>query len=162
LEITWGDFIDQDNWFFVPDPDGVGYKAEYLVLRSEDRTVKINLWMKPDLRAGDAPMPHNHPWPFTAYVLMGGYTESRYEVVDGKVTTTTEEHRAGDKNHVPLDLFHEVTEIHDPGRTLTLMVCGRGNKGQWGYIDPNTGEFRPNQPDPTFLERAREINPRMQ
>jgi hypothetical protein len=49
----------------------------------------------------------------------------------------------------------------EPGRTLTLMVCGRGNKGQWGYIDPDTGEYRDNEPDPTFLERAKRINPRM-
>jgi hypothetical protein len=160
-KITWESFIDQNNWLLVPDPDGFGYKAEYKVLQSANRTIKINLWMSPDLRAGDAPMPHNHPWPFTAYVLMGGYKESRYKVVDGNVITTTEVHRAGDENDVPIDLFHEVTEIHEPGRTLTLMVCGEGIQGEWGYIDPETGEFRPNQPDPSFKMHLRERNPRL-
>jgi hypothetical protein len=107
-------------------------------------------------------MPHGHPWDFTAYVLMGGYTEDRYQVVDGKVLTEKATHRAGDKNNVPIDLFHEVTEILEPGRTLTLMICGEGTQGQWGYINPETGEFRLNQSDPSFMERARLINPCMQ
>ncbi|MET9779119.1 hypothetical protein ABZ023_33555 [Streptomyces sp. NPDC006367] len=159
--VTWGSFTDEQNWTLVPGPDGAGYKAEYLVRGEKERTVKINLWFSPDLRDGEAPKPHNHPWEFTAFILLGGYTENRYEVVDGRVEKTTQVHKAGEQNHLPLRTFHEVTQIAEPGRTLTLMVCGAGCKGAWGYIDPETGEFEENQPDPGFRTHLQALNPRL-
>lgn len=160
-KLTWETFADENSWLLVPDPDGAGYKAELVLRRDKDHTVKINLWMSPDLRAGAEPQPHNHPWEFSAYVLMGGYTEQRYRVVDGAVRTETQEHERGGHNHVPLDVYHEVTKIHDPGKTLTLMVCGQGRKGEWGYLNLTSGKFEKNQPDPTFKERMVALNPRM-
>ncbi|MGW2998703.1 hypothetical protein [Streptomyces sp. NPDC001155] len=159
--LTWDSFTNEQNWTLIPDPDGVGYKAEYLLRREAETTIKINLWFRPDLRDGEKPKPHNHPWPFTAHILLGGYTEQRYEVVDGKVTSTTQSHRVGEQNDVPLEIFHEVTAITEPGRTLTLMVCGAGRKGEWGYIDPESGEFEANRPDPGFRARLVAINPRL-
>ena len=159
--LTWDSFTDEQNWTLVPDPDGSGYKAEYLVRREEERTVKINVWFSPDLRDGEAPKPHNHPWEFTAFILLGGYTEDRYEVVDGNVNKSTQEHKAGEQNHLPLTTFHEVTQISEPGRTLTLMVCGAGREGAWGYLDPVTGEFEENRSDPGFGRRLEDLNPRL-
>ena len=159
---TWERFTDENNWTLIPDPDSDGYKAEFLVQRTPGRMLKINVWFKPDLRDGQRPRPHNHPWEFTAFILMGGYTEQRYEVVDGKVKTTTQVHQAGEQNHLPLSTFHEVTEIlSEPGKTLTLMVCGEGRTGDWGYIDPETGEFEVNQPDLGFRARLEDLNPRL-
>lgn len=162
--LTWEVFTSEDGWTLVPNPDGVGYKAELVLRRSPDVTIKVNLWMRTDLRAGQEPQPHGHPWPFTAHVLLGGYDEQRYELVDGKVSTTTMTHSAGGANHLPLHVFHEVTDIHEPGRTVTLMICGKGTKGDWGYLDPVTGTITANQdmPDPTFKQRMVAINPRMQ
>ncbi|EST27415.1 hypothetical protein [Streptomyces roseochromogenus] len=159
--LTWDRFTSESNWTLIPDLDGVGYKAELLLRREAECTAKINLWLGPDLRDGAAPKPHNHPWEFTAFILLGGYTEQRYEVVDGQVTSTTQVHQAGGQNHLPLTTFHEVTAIAEPGRTLTLMVCGAGRKGEWGYIDPESGEFEANQPDPGFRARLVAINPRL-
>lgn len=67
----------------------------------------------------------------------------------------------GGQNHLSLDVFHEVTQIHSPGRTLTLMVCGAGRKGDWGNLNPETGAFEPNRPDPSFRDRLKALNPRM-
>ncbi|MDQ0604285.1 hypothetical protein QF037_008630 [Streptomyces canus] len=159
--LTWEDFTSEDRWLLVPDPDGLGYKAELVLRREEDRTVKVNLWMAPDLRDGAKPQPHNHPWEFTAHILAGGYTEQRYELVDGQVVTETRVHEAGGTNHMPLSSFHEVTHIQVPGRTLTLMVCGAGRQGAWEYLDPDTGEVEPNRPDPGFREGLAALNPRM-
>ncbi|KUN02094.1 hypothetical protein AQI95_28875 [Streptomyces yokosukanensis] len=162
--LTWARFTSEDAWTLVPDPDGFGYKAELVLRRSADVTIKVNLWRGPDLRDGERPTPHGHPWPFTAHVLLGGYDEQRYGLLDGKVSTTTMTHRAGGANHLPLHVFHEVTRIHEPGRTVTLMICGKGTKGDWGYLDPETGTITPNQDvsGPTFRQRMVAINPRMQ
>lgn len=160
--LTWEQFIDDANWFLVPDPDGFGYKGEYVVLRTAERTIKLNRWMGPDLRSGQQPMPHNHPWElFVADILLGGYTEERYEVVDGEVRNSTSSHREGGVNSIPKGVYHEVVSI-DPG-TLTMMDCGLGTKGDWGYIDPRTGLYTHNSdaPDPTFMDRAKALNPRL-
>lgn len=159
--LTWEEFTSEDRWLLVPDSEGMGYKAESVLRRETGRTVKVNLWMAPDLRDGERPRPHNHPWEFTAHVLAGGYTEQRYELVDGRVVTETRTHEAGGTNTVPLSSYHEVTHIQAPGRTLTLMVCGAGRKGEWGYLDPATGELEPNQPEPGFRERLAALNPRL-
>lgn len=160
-KLTWETFTDEYSWLLIPAPDGTGYKAELVLRQEEALTIKVNLWMSPDLRAGGTPRPHSHPWKFTAHVLMGGYTEQRYEALNGKVHAETQIHRAGGQNHVPLSVFHEVTEIHAPARTLTLMICGQGRKGDWGYLDVETGAFEANQPDPTFKARLQALNPRM-
>jgi hypothetical protein len=160
--LTWGQFTDDGNWFLVPDPDGFGYKGEYVALRTADHTVKINRWMGPDLRSGQQPMPHNHPWvEFTANILAGGYTEDRYEVVGGEVRRNIASHRESDTNVIARDTYHEVVDIDK--RTLTIMDCGLGVKGDWGYIDPRTGLYIPNTDvaDPTFMDRAKALNPRL-
>jgi hypothetical protein len=160
--LSWERFTTRESWILNPDvnhPDEPFYKAELVVLDGPPwtRTVKINVWRAPDLRRDGAPMPHNHPWPFKANVLMGGYQEDRYEVSGGPVEMT---HRAGDTNEIPLDLFHEVTNVLDPGRTLTLMVCGRSmGIGSWGHLDPDTGQYTPNTPDPQFMALLRDRNP---
>lgn len=159
--LTWEMFTGANSWTLIPDPDGFGYKAECVLRREPTRTVKINLWMGPDLRDGQAPRPHNHPWEFTAHVLLGGYTEQRYELAGKAVKSTAETHLVGGQNHVPLSTFHEVTEIAEPGRTLTLMLCGEGTHGDWGYLDPETGKVTVNVADPGFQARLAQLNPRM-
>lgn len=70
------------------------------------------------------------------------------------------EHRAGSVNDVPRSDDHEVAEIHEPGRTLTLMVCGRGDKGAWGYLDTSSGVHTPAVPDPDFKAKLRHSSTR--
>lgn len=163
--LTWERFTQRESWCLVPDaqrPDEPFYKAALVVLDQAPwtRTVKVNVWRAPDLRKDGAPMPHSHPWPFNAYVLMGGYEEDRYDVSGGHVEMTGRQHGAGDTNAIPLDLFHEVTIVLVPGRTLTLMVCVKSRR-EWGYLDPDTGEYTRNTPDPQFMALLRDRNPHM-
>jgi hypothetical protein len=81
---------------------------------------------------GDAPAPHSHPWDFAAHVLLGGYSEDRY-TPDGDSVRADRgvEHVVGGVNSVGREVYHEVTEIHAPGATLSLMVCGRRERGRW-------------------------------
>jgi hypothetical protein len=163
-ELTWEQFTSDENWFLVPGPDGFGYKGEYVVTMTQERTIKLNRWMAPDLRKGQTPQPHNHPWQqFDGHILLGGYTEDRYERADDGVHKTTVTHRQGSINTLLQPTFHEVTEIESG--TLTMMLCAEGVRGAWGYIDPNTGEFRHNKHprviDPTFKDHAKALNPRL-
>lgn len=146
--LTWAEFTTRERWLLVPDanrPELPWYKAEYAVLRTPERTVKVNVWTEPDRRKGDKPAPHSHTWPILAHVLRGSYSEDRYTLAGGAVQTETRQHVAGGINAVPLACWHEVTEV-EPG-TLTLMVCGKAGPG-WGYLDPDTGKRTPSEDDP--------------
>jgi len=155
-DFTWERFIARESWRLIPDvehPDEPFFKAEFNIKngRPYHQTVKLNLWRSPDLRRDGAPMPHNHPWPFTGHVLLGGYREDRYEVqhsrnrilvdpyqqweVGGMELTQGVLHEAGQHNGIDLTTFHEVTEILDPGRTLSLMDCDLGRKDGWGHLE---------------------------
>ncbi|WP_367132837.1 MULTISPECIES: hypothetical protein [Streptomyces] len=158
--LTWEQFTDPNGWTLVPDDRGDAYKAELVLLSRVESTIKINLWSLPDRRGGERARPHNHPWAFRSYVLLGGYDEDRYTLEGGRVVPELSvSHTSGSVNHVAPEVYHDVTAIHDPHRTLTLMVCGPGRKGQWGYLDTDTGEHVATQPDPGFLERLRALNP---
>lgn len=160
--LTWEKFTTAAAWTLIPDDRGELSKAEITLIRSIERTVRLNIWFRPDLRGGDRPMPHNHPWrAFTGHVLLGGYSENRYRrdesgdvLADLGVT-----HRAPAANTVHHDTYHEVTEIHEPGHTLSLMVCGRGQRGDWGYLDTDTGEHRMLQPVADFAAMLAALNP---
>jgi len=159
--LTWARFTSPGDWTLVPDDRGDGYKAELVLINTRESTAKVNLWFAADLRGGQQSTPHSHPWAFDAHVLLGGYSEDRYTPsADGAVRCEPGvEHLAGGVNSVPREVYHEVTEIHESGRTLTLMVCGRGDRGSWGYLDLATGLHRAAEPDPGFGERLRALNP---
>lgn len=181
---TWERFTDRLSWVLVPDvehPDIDFYKAEMKVKECApySQTIKLNVWRTPDLRRDGAPMPHSHPWPFVGHVLMGGYEEDRYDVAhpNGVLDNPLSSwelgavsvrygvmHRAGDNNNLSLATFHEVTKVHEPGRTLSLMDCGQGRKDGWGYLDPDTGLYVPKQQSPIdsrFEALWRDRNPHL-
>ncbi|MFB7630472.1 hypothetical protein ACFC0M_05915 [Streptomyces sp. NPDC056149] len=158
--LTWERFTVPADWTLVPDDRGAGYKAELVLLNTPERTAKINVWFAPDLRGGEDPTPHSHPWDFVAHVLLGGYNEDRYTLDGGSVRAERGvEHVAGGANRVVREVYHEVTEIHAPGATLSLMVCGRGERGRWGYLDLATGLHQATASDPDFGARLRALNP---
>jgi hypothetical protein len=162
---TWDEFINPTKWFLVPNPHCEGYKAELVLVRTADETIKINRWMGPDLRAGDTPLPHNHPWyRMDAHILSGSYTDTHFHRQYDKgavvgVETNVLTHNAGGTNLVLKDGFHEVIDV-DPD-TLSIIYCGPGVKNDWGYIDPETGVYTHNQSlnDPHFMDMARYLNP---
>lgn len=159
--LTWERFTDAAGWTLIPDPDGDPYKAELALRLDEEQTVKVNLWSAPDLRGGEESRPHSHPWRFDAHVLLGGYSEDRYVPTDGNGVRARRgvEHASGGVNAVELADFHEVTAIHEPGRTLTLMVCGPRSQA-WGYLSTDTGAFCPRPaPEPEFMDHLRALNP---
>lgn len=181
---TWERFIDLASWRLLPNPERLDepfYKAEFVIKNAYPwkQTVKLNLWRSPDLRKDGAPLPHSHPWRFTGHLLMGGYQEDRYQVARPDLLlanryasatigmakfTPGVVHLAGQSNRIRLTTFHEVTEILEPGRTLSLMNCRRGLKDGWGYLNPETGLYTPNKQhptDPKFKALFRARNPHL-
>ncbi len=160
--LSWSAFVDPASWLLIPDDRGELSKAEMTLVSSIERTVRLNVWFRADLRGGDKPMPHSHPWTtFTGHVLAHGYTENRYRRDhQGDVLAELDvAHRSPAANEVDHDTFHEVCEVHEPGRTLSLMVCGRGQRGDWGYLDTDTGEYRRLQPVVGFDGMLAALNP---
>ncbi|MGW1071571.1 hypothetical protein [Streptomyces sp. NPDC002537] len=162
LTLAWEQFIAPTSWWLVPDESGRASRAELTLLETQQSTIKINIWLRPDLRGPDGtPLPHSHPWDFDSYILTGGYDEDRYRLAgDGQVHADPGvAHQHGGTNHVNRALYHEVTHVHAPGATMSLMVCGRGERGAWGYLDLSTGRHRPAAPDPAFRAKLRALNP---
>lgn len=148
------------KWLMIPDDKGELSKAELTLVRSPELTAKLNVWYRADRRGGERPLPHNHPWTtFTSAILSDGYREDRYWRDDfGHVHADLGvEHRGpGAANTVDHDLFHEVVEV-EPG-TMTLMVCDRGRRGDWGHLDVDTGADILGQPVADFDDMFRALN----
>jgi hypothetical protein len=164
ITLTWENYTDPIRWWLVPDDHGDAYKAEFELLKTRDKTLKINIWYLPDLRGGDLDKPHSHPWDFDAHIFGGGYDEDRWTLDNAGVLHAERgiEYRAGDTNTVTRDVYHQVRAVHEPGRTGTLMVCGPGQRGGWGYLDLATRRHVPVGPDPDFSAKLAALNPQHQ
>jgi hypothetical protein len=155
--LTYERWTRPRSWALVPDQAGEAYKAEMELARDAERMLRVTVWLLPDLRGGEAPKPHSHPWSFRSHILAGGYTEHRYDPATAPAGLSVLEHDAGAVNAIDRVEYHEVVELHEPG-TLTLMVCGPGVRGGWGYLDVATGIHLPLEPDPGFSGRFRALN----
>ena len=142
----------------IPNTLGVPFKTELVLVRSPQKTIKINWWHLPD---DDRP-PHNHPWDFTSEILHGGYTEVRYTLDDGAEEWRSETlvHKAGEVFTVSRDEYHRVIAV-EPG-TVTRITCGQAATGnEWGYLDLETGDHVTVEKDPKFVARLWACNPWM-
>lgn len=161
--LSWEQFTDPSRWWLIPGRDGSLSRAEMTLRESADETVKANVWFMPERRPHGSrykPRPHSHPWDFRSHILLGAYYEDRYTLTDGRVRST---HGAGvqkgDTNMVPRTEYHEVVGVWDPGRTVSLMLCGAGERGAWGYLDLDKGVHVPARRDPRFLAKLKVLNP---
>lgn len=159
--LKWERFAAPGGWLLIPDDQGELSKAEMSLLVTAERTVRLNVWVRPDLRGGQKPMPHNHPWSsFTGHVLLGGYDEDRYAQDNGGVRSDLGvRHNSPAANTIDHETYHEVTAVHEPGRTVSLMVCGPGRRGDWGYLNIDTGQVGREQPVHGFDRMLNALNP---
>lgn len=81
------------------------------------------------LRSDDAPHPHDHPWPYVAIILSGGYWETRYnaagEVIDKQW------HGPGSVLYRPAGSWHRLDLVRGLPAT-TLFITGK-YVGTWGF-----------------------------
>jgi hypothetical protein len=167
-DLTWEKFTTPADWLLIPDDRGELSKAEVELMIGVDRTIKLNIWFRPDVRGGAKVIPHNHRWEsFTGHVLMGGYDEDRYwrshiESLSGRADVHADlgiTHAGPAANVVEQDTFHEVVGIHEPGRTMSLMVCGYGEFGNWTHLDIDSGRLMREQPVAGFNDMLAALNP---
>jgi hypothetical protein len=140
-----------------PDKNGDPLRTVFLVKRTPEETIKIHWWHKAD----PLDLPHSHPWDFKSEILIGGYTEEVYKVNDkGVVTSELRTYNQGDVNTNIKDTYHRVVSII-PG-TVTRMITGPATDGNpWGWLDTETGEYKPAGKDPNFMNMLKALNPWM-
>jgi hypothetical protein len=155
VDYTYERFTDKMFWKKIPDPNapkGTFFKVEQNVFSGPPykRAIRVNGWYAADVRVNGIYLPHNHPWwPVNAHILTGGYRQRAYEVVGVELDDMSETQlqpsnirhlglqdlRAGDVNHMSHLFFHEVEKVFKPGKTISVMDCGKSVKDGWGYLD---------------------------
>lgn len=162
--LSWERFTTPTNWWLIPARDGTLSRAEFTVHEDAAETVKINVWFMPE-RPGEKgkPRPHSHPWDFRSHILRGAYYEDQYTLHGDRVHSVHSiGHLHGESHDLPRDVYHEVTGVWEPGRTMSLMMCGRGERGTWGHLNPDTGKHTPSRRDPKFQAHLAALNPHQQ
>ncbi|MEO6082775.1 MAG: hypothetical protein ABIQ18_06680 [Umezawaea sp.] len=175
--LTWDTFANPVRWWLVPSPDDddagvpLGCKAEFVLTQTTDLTIKINIWYRPDLRSRETAKPHTHPWEvMEAHPVLGGYEDEHWHRSASGVPVRrgSVSNMPGATNRIFASDYHEVTSIAAPGRTVSVMICGRwihdeDHRGIWGHLDLHTGHHVPVRHDPVDHERFRarmyRINP---
>lgn len=105
-----------------------------------------------------------------AYPVLGAYEDQHWHRSASGVLVQkgTVLNAPGSVNRIFARDYHEVTSIAAPGRTVSVMICGRwihdeANRGIWGHLDLHDGCHVPVQRDPVeqerFRARTRRINP---
>lgn len=88
---------------------------------------------------------HDHPWPFTSFILKGGYSEDwlspellrRSPTVQGRPRTWGQHrtHMAGSVTRVRRGEYHSIRHLYRVP-TWTLVFVGRRGT-DWGYLTEN-------------------------
>lgn len=81
------------------------------------------------LRSDDGRDPHDHPWPYLAVILRGGYIEERYN--DAGQLVSMKWHGPGSILWRPANSWHRLTLPID-SVTTTLFITGGYSNG-WGF-----------------------------
>jgi hypothetical protein len=93
---------------------------------------------------------HDHPWAFTAYVLVGSYTEARLverlELVEGRtapvLAPNLQVRFAGTSYTIGASEWHRIESLCGQSSVWTIVQTGPKEKS-WGFFDPNTGRKTP-------------------
>lgn len=107
------------------------------------------------IKLADGPrLPHNHPYTFYSFVLLGWYTEEKQQVTHAIAAgrslfkrnggalkairdclPTSVRHMPFEVHEIRNDVYHRITEV-SPGGVWTLIVHPRKPKQyDWGFLD---------------------------
>ena len=123
--------------FVVPDYDSEDdYLARWRIIQTPLFGIYLHKLGTPDPRA----TLHDHPWPFLAIVLRGGYDECRrdthiYDPAREDTRTYSYPNIVRRFNRMPLNSLHWIARLHRVP-TWTLVFVGRRCR-IWGYLDRN-------------------------
>lgn len=134
--------------FVVPDYAHPDTDDDYLTRVRLIQTPLFGVYLHKLETADPRPTLHDHPWPFLAIVLRGGYDEMRRDThvvkpgdtrtfVDGRVEilphSYAHPHRVKRINWMPFQALHWIDKLHRTP-TWTLVIVGRRTR-VWGYLD---------------------------
>jgi hypothetical protein len=107
------------------DGEEMLYLRRWYIFRCKRFSVRVHHICMPDVDR----WPHDHPWPFLAIVLRGGYTEvwggsGDAHPVKTKRVRLFNAHRATD--------LHRIQEFSRPNGAWTLFLTGREGR-TWGF-----------------------------
>lgn len=106
------------------------YLRRWFLFRCRWFSIRLHHIVLPDVDR----WPHDHPWPFVAIVLRGGYDE-----VWGRAGDAYPRHRKRVRRfnaHGATDV-HRIVQLHRGGRgAWTLFLTGREQR-EWGFTMPD-------------------------
>lgn len=122
------------RWYDIVLND-VLYLTRLNIIQTPCFSVKLHWIHRPD---PDRDI-HDHPWPFMAFVLRGGYVEY----------ASTNPHTCSGRrrvinwfNHKNIYTAHRISYVKP--NTLTLIFTGpRSTIKEWGFFDKDTFEYTP-------------------
>jgi len=163
------------NWLFIPGLDGNPFKAECRRAALPGQIAKADCgaeievveekclnWFADDPRLD---RPHTHGFPFISFILAGEISEKRWrrQKCNGEyIYRGTFTWKAGQAYYCAEDIAHSVFSVA-PG-TKTHMFLGKHVAGpkDWGHLTLSrnglTGIYQPNEVDPEFLARFKNLN----
>jgi hypothetical protein len=147
------------NWafmerFVIPNYSTADADDDYLVRWRLIQTPWFGIYLHKIMTPDPRPTLHDHPWPFLAVVLRGGYDEMRrgtHAVTPAELlihppdddhpqtwkempdSTYARPRRVTRVNRMPLDSLHWISRLHRIP-TWTLVFVGRRSR-IWGYLD---------------------------
>lgn len=137
--------------FVVPDYSHPETDDDYLTRVRIVQTPLFGIYLHKLETPDPRPTLHDHPWPFLAIVLRGGYDEQRRDSHDvspkGRDKAGimhpliySHHHRVRWLNVMPYDAMHWISRLHRTP-TWTLVFVGRRTR-VWQYLDRD-GTFTP-------------------
>lgn len=115
--------------------DDVLYLTRLNIIQTPWFSVKLHWIHRPD---PDRDL-HDHPWPFAAFVLRGGYYE--YESLNPTIHEGTLRNIRW-FNYKDTKTAHRISYVKP--KTLTLVVTGpRSTIKEWGFFDKDTFDYTP-------------------
>lgn len=121
------------RWLDIPGPDGSTYLTRLTLLRIPGLQIMLH-WIHAEDWSRD---PHDHPWPFAAFVLRGGYKEERLDMDRSEGWEIARDVREIRWFNFCTDrAAHRIASVKP--KTLTLVITG-GKTKSWGFYE-RTGE----------------------
>lgn len=112
----------------------VGEKADPLMIRYVIIGCQAwGLYLHKFVRSDRDRALHDHPWPFVAWILKGGYSEEHDHTIDGKAII--ERRVPGDILVRPAEWRHRVI-LPEGGTSWSLTLVGRRQR-RWGFFLPD-------------------------
>lgn len=85
---------------------------------------------------------HDHPWPFTAFIIVGSYVETRVKEESTSITSLSEERSAGTSYTITASEWHRIESLCNGDPVWTLVRTGPKEKS-WSFFDSTSGRKTP-------------------